>query len=131
MKDAALLEQFSIGFGCSPRADIADIIRLVKASIDPIVPDTVLATIDRRAAIAESVASALGLRLIVFPGSVLKEVAGVTTQSSLALARIGTSSVAEASALASLGPSARLVVPQQKGRLCTCAIAALQTGVQL
>ena len=41
----------------------------------------------------------------------------------------GTANVAEASALASLGRSARLLVPQTKGRFCTCAVAALPIGV--
>lgn len=130
MNNTVHLDQFSIGIGCSPRADIEDVIRLVKASIDPIAPDTILATIDRRAAIAETVATNLGIRLVLFPATVLNKIAGTTAQSPLALTRTGTSSIAEASALASLGVSARLVVPLRKGRLCTCAVAALSTMVE-
>jgi cobalamin biosynthesis protein CbiG len=48
----------------------------------------------------------------------------------LALSKTRTANVAEASALASLGPSARLIVPQMKGRFCTCAIAALPITVR-
>ena len=128
MNDAVVLDQFSIGIGCSQRAETDDIVRLLHTSIKPIQSGMILATIDRRAAIAEIVAAVLGLRLVVFSASLLAEVEGTTTQSLLALSTTGTSSVAEASGLASLGPSARLVVPQQKGRLCTCALAVLRTS---
>jgi cobalt-precorrin 5A hydrolase len=120
-----LIEHLSIGIGCSSRASSDDIIRLIKASIEQIPFDAMLATIDRRASIGEIVASILGLRLVLFPASILAGIAGVTTHSTLALAKTRTSNVAEASALASLGPSARLVVPQTRGRFCTCAVAAL------
>jgi cobalamin biosynthesis protein CbiG len=130
MTHALQYERLSIGIGCSPRADSEDVVRLVKASIDPIPSDTILATIDRRASIGEAVASVLGLRLVLFPSSVLTEVAGITTHSPLALATAKTANVAEASALASLGSAASLIVPQLKGRLCTCAVAALRMAVE-
>jgi cobalt-precorrin 5A hydrolase len=130
MTDAEQYERLSIGIGCSPRASSEDIVGLVKASIDRIPLDTILATIDRRASIAEAVASVLGLRLVLFQASTLSDVAGITTHSSLALTRTRTANVAEASALASLGPSAFLIVRQQKSRLCTCAVAALRAAVR-
>jgi cobalt-precorrin 5A hydrolase len=130
MTHALQHERFSIGIGCSPRASSEDVVRLVKASIDPIPSDTILATIDRRASTGELVAAALGLRLFLFSASTLADVAGTTTRSSLALSRTRTANVAEASALASLGSSASLIVPQQKGRLCTCAVAALRMAVE-
>jgi cobalamin biosynthesis protein CbiG len=117
--------RLAIGIGCSSRAESQDILRLIAASIDEIPEGSILATLDRRASIAQSVASILGLRLVVFPASTLANVAGITTSSALALAKTQTANVAEASALASLGPEARLVVPQRKGRFCTCAVAAL------
>lgn len=123
------LEQLSIGIGCSSTADSEDVIRLVKASINRLPSGTLLATIDRRASIARVVASVLDLRLVLFSASVLASIKGVTTHSPLALSRTQTANVAEASALASLGPSACLIVHKQKGRLCTCAVAALQTKV--
>ncbi|WP_433985081.1 cobalamin biosynthesis protein [Tunturiibacter empetritectus] len=43
----------------------------------------------------------------------------------LAASRVGTANVAEASALASLGPTANLILPRQTGRFCTCAVAVL------
>lgn len=124
-----LSEQLSIGIGCSSRASSDDVIRLIKASIEQIPFGAMLATIERRASIGEVVASILGLRLVLFPASILAGIVGVTTHSPLALAKTRTSNVAEASALASLGPSARLIVPQTRGRFCTCAIAALPIEV--
>jgi cobalamin biosynthesis protein CbiG len=89
-----------------------------------------IATLDRRASIGEIVASILGLRLVLFPASILASIAGVTTYSPLALSKTRTANVAEASALASLGPSARLIVSQTKGRFCTCAVAVLPITVR-
>lgn len=122
-------EHISIGFGCSSRACSGDIIRLIEASLDPIPSGTTIATLDRRASIGEMVASKLSLRLVLFPASALAGVKGITTHSSLALSKTHTASVAEASALASLGPSARLTVSQTKGRFCTCAVASLRVEV--
>jgi cobalt-precorrin 5A hydrolase len=123
-------ERLSIGFGCSSRACSRDVIRLIEASVDQIPPGSMIATLDRRAAIGEIVASILGLRLVVFPASILASVAGVTTHSPLALSKTRTANVAEASALASLGPSARLIVPRKNGRFCTCAVAAFPITVR-
>lgn len=122
-------KQLSIGIGCSRRAGSDDIVRLIRASIDPIPSGTILATLDLRASIGEIVASMLGLRLATFPASTLADIAGTTTRSSLAFATTRTPNVAEASALASLGPAACLIVPQRKGHLCTCAVAALPLEV--
>jgi hypothetical protein len=120
----------SIGIGCSSRAYSDDVIRLIEASVDQIPSGALIATLDRRASMGEIVASNLGLRLVLFPASILAAVAGVTTHSSLALSKTRTANVAEASALASLGPSARLIAPQTKGRFCTCAVAALPITVR-
>jgi cobalt-precorrin 5A hydrolase len=130
MTDMILHERLSIGIGCSSRACSDDVIRLIETSVDQIPSDTMIATLDRRASIGEIVASMLGLRLMLFPASILASVAGLTTHSSLALSTTRTANVAEASALASLGPSARLIVPQTKGRFCTCAVAALHITVR-
>lgn len=123
-------ERLSIGIGCSSRARSVDVIRLIEISVDQIPCGTMIATLDRRASIGEIVASTLGLRLVLFPASILASVAGVTTHSPLALSKTRTANVAEASALASLGPSARLIVQQTKGRFCTCAVAALPITVR-
>ena len=117
--------QLAIGIGCSSRAHSDDLLRLIETCIVQIPPGSVIATLDRRASIAGIVASNLGLPLVLFPASVLANVAGTTASSSFALAKTRTASVAEASALASLGPSAHLIVPRRKGRFCTCAVASL------
>lgn len=130
MTDTIQSEHLSIGFGCSSRACSDDVIRLIEVTIDRIPSGTVIATLDRRASIGKIVASKLSLRLVLFSASALAGVAGVTTHSPLALSKTRTANVAEASALASLGPLARLIVPQTKGRFCTCAIAMLTAWVQ-
>jgi len=129
MTDTIQHDRLSIGFGCSSRACSDDVIRLIEASVGQIPSDAMIATLDRRASIGEIVASKLSLRLVLLPASALAGVAGITTHSSLALSKTRTANVAEASALASLGPSARLVVPQTKGRFCTCAVATLPMKV--
>jgi len=116
----------SIGIGCSSRATASDVIELIQHCVSEIAPDSMVATLDRCSSVAEVVASAFNLRLMVFPASVLSQVGGVQSHSFLAASRVGTASIAEASALASLGPQARLIVPRQTGRFCTCAVAVLQ-----
>jgi len=113
----------SIGIGCSSRASSEDVIRLIQECVSEIIPGSLLATLDRRAGMGEIVADTLGLRLILFSASTLAQVAGTTVVSPAAAARTGTPSVAEASALAALGPHSRLIVPRQTGHLCTCAVA--------
>jgi cobalt-precorrin 5A hydrolase len=121
--DQAMIEHLSIGIGCSARACSDDVIHLIQTSVVEIPAGSILATLDRRAAMGEIVASVLGLRLVLFPANILANVGGTTARSSLALSRTGTANVAEASALASLGPSARLLVAKRNGRFCTCAVA--------
>ena len=116
----------SIGIGCSSRAVASDVVELIQQCVSEIAPDSMVATLDRCSNIAEVVAAALNLRLLLFPASLLSQVRGVESYSFLAASRVGTTSVAEASALASLGPKARLIVPRQTGRFCTCAVAVLQ-----
>jgi cobalt-precorrin 5A hydrolase len=121
-------ERLAIGFGCSSRAASDEIVRLIRASVGETPAGTVLATIDRRAAMGEAVAAAFGLGLVLLSAGELAGVVGTTSSSSLALEKTGTANVAEAAALAALGAGARLVVPQQRGRFCTCAVAAVAEG---
>ncbi|WP_429629496.1 cobalamin biosynthesis protein [Tunturiibacter psychrotolerans] len=115
----------SIGIGCSSRAVASDVIQLIQLCVSEIAPDSVVATLDRCSSIAEAVAAVLGLRLVLFPASVLSHIRGVQSHSLLAASTVGTANVAEAAALASLGPAARLILPRQTGRFCTCAVAVL------
>jgi cobalt-precorrin 5A hydrolase len=118
-------QHLSIGIGCSARATVQDVIQLIKGCVSDMTPDSIIATLDRCSNVGEGVATALGLRLTLFSADVLAQVAGVTSHSVLAAETVGTSSVAEAAALASLGPMARLILPRQTGHFCTCAVAVL------
>ncbi len=119
------VQRLSIGIGCSSRVTSDDVLTLIRICVEEVVPDTVLATLDSRSHMGEAVANILGLPLMLFSASTLALITGTTIESSSALRSSGTSSVAEASALAALGPQARLVVPRHTGRLCTCAVAVL------
>ena len=119
-------QSVSIGIGCSSRATVEDVIGLIESCLVEIVPDSILATLDRCSSVGEAVSTRLGLRLMLFPANILAQVAGVKSHSLLASAKVGTTSVAEASALASLGPTAQLTLPRQTGRFCTCAVAVLR-----
>ncbi|WP_260738232.1 cobalamin biosynthesis protein [Tunturiibacter lichenicola] len=115
----------AIGIGCSSRATPEDVVSLIESCAIEIVPGSIMATLDRCASTGEAVAARLGLRLMLFPADTLSKIDGVKNHSDLASARVGTSSVAEASALASLGPAAQLTLPRKTGRFCTCAVAVL------
>jgi cobalt-precorrin 5A hydrolase len=121
--------RLSIGFGCSSQAESDEIVRLIRSAVDPVPPHAILATIDRRRSMGEMVATMMNMELAVFGSDTLAKVEGTTTNSSIAFARAGTPSVAEAAALASLGPEARLLVARTTGRHCTCAVAALPIEV--
>lgn len=123
--DKVMIQHLSIGMGCSSRAVSDDVVALILTCVGEVVPDTILATLDSRSRMGETVAAALGLRLMLFPASELARVAGIATQSQIALRSSGTPSVAEAAALIALGPEARLSLPRRAGRLCTCAVAVL------
>lgn len=122
----AMNPRVSIGFGASSHATCADIVSLIRETFADLSPQTLLATLDRRAEIGESVARSLGLQIVLLPASILSDVRGVTSSSIRATDTVGTASVAEASALASLGVAARLLVPRRVGHLCTCAVAVLR-----
>ena len=119
-------QHVAIGIGCSSRATVEDVISLIESCAVKIVPDTIVATLDRCSSMGEAVAARLGLRLMLFSADVLAQVTGVENHSLLASAKVGTSSVAEASALASLGSAAQLALPRQTGHFCTCAVAVLR-----
>lgn len=120
-----MTQKISIGFGASSRASCEDILLLIRESFPKFGPETILATIDRRGEVGERVAMALGLPIVLLPASILSDIRGVTTFSDRASRTVATANVAEASALASLGPCARLLIPRRAGRLCTCAVAVL------
>jgi cobalt-precorrin 5A hydrolase len=120
-----MTQRWAIGMGASSRAASADVVALIRASVDDLKPDALLATLDRRAEIAAQVAAELGLRLVLLSADVLAGARGVKTASERSAAETGSGSVAEAAALASLGPGARLVMERRTGNRCTCAMAVL------
>jgi len=117
--------RFAIGIGASSKAVAQDVLALIHECIDAVDPDTVLATLDRRSEIASTVAADLGVSFVVFPSDVLAQVRGLKTKSMRSIMTTGSWSIAEAAALAALGPEAHLVLQRQTGKLCTCALAAL------
>lgn len=122
----AMSQSVSIGFGCSSRATVEDVVNLIQSCAIELTPGSIVATLDRCSSMGEAVAASLGLRLMLFPADMLAHIPGVQTYSSFASAKVGTPSVAEASALASLGPTAQLTLPRQTGHLCTCAVAVIR-----
>lgn len=118
----AMMPQFAIGIGCSSNASCDDVLELI-ASCGAMTADALVGTLDRCSVVGQQVADALGLRLMVFSADRLAEVTGIEHRSAFVLQHVGTHSVAEASALACLGPDARLAMPRKTGRFCTCATA--------
>jgi cobalt-precorrin 5A hydrolase len=113
----------TVGIGCSSGARHDDIVALVRETLATTGPAVRLATLDRREMLARAVAHTLQMELLVFSADALRCVQGTRTFSPRAAAAVGTSSVAEAAALAAAGTGARLVVARRTGRHCTCAVA--------
>ena len=117
--------QRAIGIGAASGARIEDVLALIQATVGPIGAWACLATIDRRADLARQVAELLDLELRLFPAERLAAVAGTVTISSRSADAVGSPSVAEAAALAALGPAAWLAIPRKTGILCPSALAEL------
>ena len=117
--------QRAIGIGAASGARIEDVLALIQATVGHIGAWACLATIDRRADLGHQVAEMLDLELRLFPASRLAAVPGTVTLSSRSADAVGSPSVAEAAALAALGPAAWLAIPRKTGILCTCALAEL------
>ena len=117
--------QRAIGIGASSGAKLEDVLALIQATVGHVGARACLATLDRRADLAKQVADALDLELRLFPAERLAATPGTVTISSRSADAVGSPSVAEAAALAALGPSAWLAIPRKTGILCTCALAEL------
>jgi cobalt-precorrin 5A hydrolase len=128
--------RIAIGFGATSSARVEDVLCLIEATLSalskrPDVPasspsramNAVIATLDRRAALARAVGATLGYEVVTFDAATLACVDGVVTASPRVLASVGTASVAESAALAALGSRGRLVAARTTGRNCTCAVA--------
>lgn len=128
--------RIAIGFGATSWARVEDVVRLIEATLaahpslarDPSSSHpsrAVIATLDRRAALAHEVGDALHYAVVTFDAAALAGIAVGVTASPRALASVGSASVAEAAALAALGRHGRLVAARTTGRNCTCAIARM------
>ena len=124
-----MTQRLAIGIGYASRATLDDLLTLIHGCVVEIAPGTILTTLNRhsdsRSHLGKVVADTLGLQLMLFSADTLAQATGVKSYSSMALRLSGTPSVAEASALSALGPEARLSLPRQTGRFCTCAVAVL------
>jgi cobalamin biosynthesis protein CbiG len=113
----------AVGIGAASAAVHDDVVAVVREALAAAGPATILATLDRREALARLVAHTLGMDVQLFSADALARVCGARTRSAVAAAAVGTPSVAEAAALAAAGSGARLVGARRSGRLCTCAVA--------
>jgi cobalamin biosynthesis protein CbiG len=114
-----------IGAGCSlgcPPAELAALVESALAGLSGAVVG--VATVDRRAQepcmLALAAAHRVTLRTHASASLAAVEVA---TPSDVVARHVGTPSVAEAAALLSAGPGARLAVPKRRSAHATCAIA--------
>ena len=117
--------QRAIGIGAASAARLEDVLALIQATVGFHSDGACLATIDRRTDLARLVADALDLELRLFPAERLAAVPGTVTMSTRSAGAVGSPSVAEAAALAALGPAGWLAIPRRTGILCTCALAEL------
>jgi cobalt-precorrin 5A hydrolase len=119
------------GIGCkrgAPTADIEAAIRaaLLRADMTADALDAI-ATIEAKSAEPgiHAAARTLGVAVVIVPARELVATGErIATHSGRALALAGVGSVAEAAALATAGPSARLIVARLVVGAATCALAA-------
>jgi cobalt-precorrin 5A hydrolase/cobalt-precorrin 5A hydrolase/precorrin-3B C17-methyltransferase len=115
-----------VGAGCSRGCPPAELVALIDATAAEAGGGTiaVVATIDGRAAepCMRVAAGRHGVPLRTHPAAALAGVA-VPTPSAEVARHVGTPSVAEAAALLTAGPGARLLVPKRRSEHATCAVA--------
>ena len=112
------------GFGCRRAAGPGSLQDALAAANRHGLPLTALATLEDREALLAPLATALRLPLILLDPDLIDGV-DTTTRSAPSLIAYRTGSVAEAAALAAIGPNARLIVTRivSPDRQATCAIA--------
>jgi cobalt-precorrin 5A hydrolase/cobalt-precorrin 5A hydrolase/precorrin-3B C17-methyltransferase len=123
--DRAAAPPLVVGVGCSLGCPPGELAALVDAALaDTRGAVAAIATVDRRAAepCVVALAARRGVPLRTHGADALAAVA-VPTPSAVVARHIGTPSVAEAAALLSAGPCARLAVTKRRSAHATCAIA--------
>ena len=130
MTGLGALPTLYLGVGVADAAEPQDLIALADRALDSAnIPEgrlVCIATIDARCNHPAVVALALhhGLSVGCFPAEVLEaETPRLLNPSEEVFARTGCHGVAEAAALASAGPTGRLVVGKMKSRQTTAAVA--------
>jgi cobalt-precorrin 5A hydrolase len=114
-----------VGVGCSLGCAADELDALVAGALAGVAGDVVaLATVDRREAepCVLALAARHGVPLRTHSAGALAAIA-VPTPSDVVARHVGTPSVAEAAALLSAGPGARLAVAKRRSPHATCAIA--------
>ncbi|WP_183622589.1 cobalamin biosynthesis protein [Novosphingobium sediminicola] len=113
------------GFGFRSRATLASLQAALMAAQEGLPPVTHLATAADKAPALTPLAEALGLPIATIEDEAIRTATTRTASPTSQKAR-GTGSMAEAAAMAAIGPGARLIRPRRisPDRLATCAIAA-------
>jgi len=124
----------ALGVGCERNADSDELIELALSTLTEagLAPEAVACVVSVALKAAEPAIHGLAERLAVaarfFPREALAaETPRLETPSAVVEAEIGIPGVAEAAALAAVGPAGRLVVAKRKSRRCTVAIALAPT----
>jgi len=112
------------GFGFRSRATLASVRAALTAAQGGLPPVTHLATAADKAPALTPLAEALGLPLVALDAEAIRAAPTRTASATSRRAR-RTGSLAEAAAMAAIGPGARLIRPRciSPDRLATCAIA--------
>jgi cobalt-precorrin 5A hydrolase/precorrin-3B C17-methyltransferase len=120
----------ALGVGCERDAPADELQRLVAGTLSEagLAPQAVACVVSVALKAAEPAIHALAAGLDVparfFTRETLAaEAPRLATPSAVVEAEIGIPGVAEAAALAAVGPAGRLVVPKRKSQRCTCAVA--------
>jgi cobalt-precorrin 5A hydrolase/cobalt-precorrin 5A hydrolase/precorrin-3B C17-methyltransferase len=121
----AAVARLVVGAGCSRGCPPAELAALVEHALADVGGEVVaVATVDRRRdePCVVALAAGRGVPLHVHPAASLAPV-DVPTPSAVVARHVGTASVAEAAALLSAGPGARLRVVKRRSPHATCAVA--------
>jgi cobalt-precorrin 5A hydrolase len=123
---------FVLGMGCERGAPLDDVLKLAEQALRAagIGPEQLvfLSSIDikREEPAILALATRLSVPLRFFDAATLeRETPRLKNPSELVFARVGCHGVAEAAALAAVGPSGTLVVPKLKSGFATAAIAKI------
>lgn len=120
----------ALGVGCERDAPAGELAALVAETLDQagLAPEAIASVVSVALKAAEPAIHALAHDLGVPARFLARETLAaeaprLVTPSAVVEAEIGIPGVAEAAALAAVGPTGRLIVAKRKSRRCTCAVA--------